>query len=113
MVPWRPKTLTIPGIKVFSSGNFRSGLIEEAKWGLWDEFLYDNAKANLSNIVRDRLTQIVGSSVNAGPVGVPERRGIIERFFRTLEESSYHQLPSATGSHPKRSFAERSRKTGD
>ena len=101
VVPWKPKTLTIPGLKYSSSGNFPSGSMEEAQWGLWDEFLYDNAKANLSNIVRDRLTQIVGCAVNAGPVGVPERRGIIERFFRTLEDSSYHQLPSTTGSHPR------------
>lgn len=101
VVPWKPKTLSIPGLNYSSTGSFPSYLIKEAKWGLWDEFLYDNAKANLSNIVRDRLTNIVGSSVNAGPVGVPERRAIIERFFRTLEESSYHQLPSTTGSHPK------------
>ncbi|MGC4379219.1 hypothetical protein WD019_20230 [Fictibacillus sp. Mic-4] len=75
--------------------------MKEAQWGLWDEFLYDNARANLSNIVRDRLTQIVGCAVNAGPVRVPERRAIIERFFKTLEDNSYHQLPSTTGSHPR------------
>lgn len=101
VVPWKPKTISIPGLNYSSTGSFPSHSMEEAKWGLWDEFLYDNAKANLSNIVRDRLTQIVGCSVNAGPVGVPERRAIIERFFRTIEESSYHQLTSTTGSHPK------------
>ncbi|MFB8734746.1 hypothetical protein ACEQPO_15075 [Bacillus sp. SL00103] len=51
--------------------------------------------------MRDRLTQVIGCSVNAGPVRTPERRGIIERFFRTLEENGYHKLSTTTGSHPK------------
>ncbi|WP_154657980.1 DDE-type integrase/transposase/recombinase [Fictibacillus gelatini] len=101
VVPWKRKSLTIPGLKYSSNGSFPSDSLKEAQWGLWDEFLYDNARANLSNIVRDRLTQIVGCAVNAGPVRVPERRAIIERFFKTLEDNSYHQLPSTTGSHPR------------
>ncbi|MCP1148706.1 MULTISPECIES: DDE-type integrase/transposase/recombinase [Bacillus] len=101
IVPHEPKTLTIPGLKLSSSGNFPSENIKSTQWGLWDEFHYDNAKANLSNIVRDRLTQVIGCSINAGPVRTPERRGIIERFFRTLEENGYHKLSTTTGSHPK------------
>ncbi|WP_281201413.1 hypothetical protein ACLBKW_09000 [Bacillus altitudinis] len=101
VIPRERRKLSIPGLKFSNRGNFPSEYLEEAKWGVWDEFLYDNAKANLSNIVRDRLTQIIGCSVNAGPVRVPERRGIIERFFRTLEDTGYHKLPTTTGSHPK------------
>lgn len=101
IVPWKPEPLTIPGLTYSDSGNFPSHALHAAQWGLWDEFFYDNARANLSNIVRDRLTQVVGCAVNAGPVRTPERRGIIERFFKTLEESSYHQLESTTGSHPR------------
>ncbi|MDA1570717.1 hypothetical protein PDK93_32455, partial [Bacillus cereus] len=40
-------------------------------------------------------------SINTGPVAVPIRRPIIERFFRTLEQNGFHRLPSTTGSHPK------------
>ncbi|WP_144516560.1 DDE-type integrase/transposase/recombinase [Bacillus sp. WP8] len=101
VIPRGRRKLSIPGLKFSNRGNFPSEYLEEAKWGVWDEFLYDNAKANLSNIVRDRLTQIIGCSVNAGPVRVPERRGIIERFFKTLEDTGYHKLPTTTGSHPK------------
>ncbi|KUF22422.1 DDE-type integrase/transposase/recombinase [Bacillus sp. G1(2015b)] len=101
VIPRERRKLSIPGLKFSNRGNFPSEYLEEAKWGVWDEFLYDNAKANLSNIVRDRLTQIIGCSVNAGPVRVPERRGIIERFFKTLEDTGYHKLPTTTGSHPK------------
>ncbi|MDN4079348.1 hypothetical protein QYF52_15475 [Paenibacillus polymyxa] len=45
----------------------------------------DNGRANLANLVKDRLQQIVGCTVNFGPVSAPELRGIIERLFRTLE----------------------------
>src|SRR5699024_7573883 len=64
VVPWEPQPLTIPGLTYADSGDFPSHALQEAKWGLWDELLYDNAKANLSHIVRDRLTQVVGCAVN-------------------------------------------------
>jgi transposase InsO family protein len=101
IMPWEPKDLTIPGLKYPEHGGYASQLIPEAKWGIWDEFHYDNGKANLSNVVRERLTQIIGCSVNAGPVSMPERRGIIEKLFDLLEENGYHRLLSTTGSHPK------------
>ncbi|WCN36214.1 hypothetical protein [Aneurinibacillus uraniidurans] len=101
IVPWKEKNFTITGLKYPEHGGYASRLIPEARWGLWDEFHYDNGKANLSNIVRERLTQIIGCSINAGPVNTPERRGIIERFFGLLEENGYHRLPSTTGSYPK------------
>ncbi|MED0708838.1 DDE-type integrase/transposase/recombinase [Aneurinibacillus aneurinilyticus] len=101
IVPWEEKEFTITGLKYPEYGGYASQLIPEAKWGIWDEFHYDNGKANLSNVVRERLTQIIGCSINAGPVSTPERRGIIERFFGLLEENGYHRLPNTTGSHPK------------
>ncbi|WJQ78966.1 hypothetical protein [Brevibacillus brevis] len=100
VVPWTPKKITIPGLRYSEWGGFASNVVPETQWGVWDEFLYDNAKANLATVVRERLTQIIQCGINAGPVSTPERRGIIERFFLTLEENGYHRLPSTTGSHP-------------
>lgn len=97
----RPKesvNLTIPGLKYPDNGGFHSTAIPETRWAIWDEFLYDNAMANLSKIVTKNLTQIVKCNVNAGPAATPERRGIIERFFKTLESRGYHRLVSTTGS---------------
>lgn len=97
----RPKekiNLTIPNLKYPDNGGFHSIAIPETRWAIWDEFLYDNAKANLSNIVIKTLTQTVKCNVNAGPAATPERRGIIERFFKTLESRGYHRLASTTGS---------------
>lgn len=98
--PWRKKSLTIVGLKYSEKANFPSNLIPEARFGIWDEFCYDNAKANIANIVKEKLSELIGCSINMGPVAVPVRRPIIERFFRTLEQNGYHRLPSTTGSNP-------------
>jgi transposase InsO family protein len=100
VTPWQPKKLTIPALKYPEKGGLPSGVFEEAKWALWDEFAYDNAKANLADRVREKLTSVVNCAVNAGPVETPERRPFIERFFGILEENGYHRLPSTTGSSP-------------
>ena len=98
ITPWQPKKLTIPALKYSPKSGLPSGVFAEAKWALWDEFAYDNAKANLADRVREKLTSVVGCAVNAGPVETPERRPFIERFFGVLEENGYHRLPSTTGS---------------
>ncbi len=100
VIPWQPKSLTIPGLKLPDDGGFHSIAIPQTEWALWDEFCYDNGKSNLAEIVNSRLKEIVGCHVNAGPVSTPERRGIIERFFGLLEENGYHRLPNTTGSNP-------------
>lgn len=100
----RPKekiNLTIPKLKYPDNGGFHSIAIPETRWVVWDEFLYDNAMANLSKVVTKNLTQIVKCNINAGPAATPERRGIIERFFKTLETRGYHRLVSTTGSNIK------------
>lgn len=98
--PWKPMELTIPGLKYPAEGGLPSGVIQEASWALWDELYYDNAKANLSNIVKDRLKRIVNCRINAGPVKSPTKRSLIERFFGLLEENGFHRLVNTTGSNP-------------
>lgn len=97
IVPKTRRNLTIPGLKYDENGGFPSGAFKELEWALWDELAYDNAKSNLSNIVRERLTSTINCAINAGPVATPERRPFIERFFETLEENGFHRLPSTVG----------------
>lgn len=110
VVPWKPKEFCIPNLKYTEGSGFPSGLIPETSWALWDEFAYDNALANIANIVTDRLKKVVGSSINAGPVAHPERRGMVEKFFDVLEENGFHRLINTTGSgknDPRRKNAEK------
>lgn len=95
------KVINHTWIKYLEKGGFVSEVVSEAQWNLWEEFCYDNAKANLAHIVTTRLKHIIGCAINAGPVSTPERRGIIERFFGVLEENGYHRLVNTTGSHSK------------
>lgn len=98
--PWKKKSLTIVGLNYSEKANFPTNFIPEASYGVWDEFCYDNAKANIAKIVKEKLVDLIDCSINMGPVAVPVRRPIIERFFRTLENNGFHRLPSTTGSNP-------------
>lgn len=100
VVPHKKRELTISGLKYLEKGGFPSSEIPEAEWGLWEELSFDNGKANLAKMVKDRLHHIVECRVNPGPVGFPEKRGIIERLFRTLEDRGYHKMVNTTGSNP-------------
>lgn len=100
LTPWRPLQLTIPDLKYPDGAGFPSGMIAKCERVLWDETRFDNAWENLAFEVTDSLMEVVGCDVNAGEVGVPNRRPFVERFFRTLEEHSFHRLRNTTGSNP-------------
>mgnify|MGYP001572517706 CR=1 FL=1 len=101
VAPWKPRAFTIPGLRYPERGGFPSGVFPQLGWAAWDEFGIDNAKANLADVTLDALVSRMGSKVNAGAVGLIERRAIIERLFLTFEENGIHRLPSTTGSNPK------------
>ncbi len=110
ILPWKSKTLTIPGLNYSKNAGFPSSKFSEAEYGIWDEICYDNAKSHLSNEIKNLLTKQIGCSINMGPVAVPVNRPIIERLFRSIEENSFHRLPSTTGSNvldPRRKDAEK------
>ncbi len=98
--PWGPMQLTIPSLEYQEDAGLPSFIIPEMQYAIWDELCYDNAKANLANIVQETLKNFVGCSVNAGPVATPVRRAFIERFFNTLETNGYQRLISTTGNGP-------------
>jgi putative transposase len=100
VVPWEPMQFTIPGLAYPDKTCFHS-TIPEAKWAVWRELKYDNAKANLAGMVQNRLTEVINCAVNPGPVKYPEARSIIERFFGLLEQNSIQRLSITTGSNPK------------
>ncbi|MFC5603350.1 hypothetical protein [Sporosarcina koreensis] len=98
--PWEPRKLAIPELEYPVHSGFPSSVIEETKFGIWDEFCYDNAKANISKIVQEKLNNFVGCSINMGPVATPIRRPHIERFYNTLETNGFHRIVSTTGNAP-------------
>lgn len=99
ITPWKPRTLTIPSLEYAKDAGFPSG-IPNLQWALFDEFCYDNAKANLATTVLTKLSSVLGCAINPGPVKTPESRAILERLFKTIEENGFHRLPSTTGGSP-------------
>ncbi|MFX3637404.1 MAG: hypothetical protein ACE3L7_02015 [Candidatus Pristimantibacillus sp.] len=99
VLPNEPLKLTIDGLLYHETGGFPSAVFpESASWAVWDVLCFDNAQSHLAILVKDRLKNLIGCSTNLGPVALPMRRGIIERFFKSLEETGFHRLPNTTGS---------------
>ena len=78
---------------------FHSDAIPEAEWAVFDTIMLDNAKAHLAGQVQHKLADILKCTIQFGAVSSPETRGIVERFFRTLETAGFHRLPGTTGSN--------------
>lgn len=98
----RPKerlTLTIPGLSYQDSAGFPSEKFDCCKWAAWEACSFDNAKSNLSKLVKDRMENLIECNTNPGPVAMPLRRANIERLFGILESLGFHNLPNTTGSH--------------
>ena len=97
--PRKKMEFTIPGFQYPVDGGFPRFVAEETSWAIFDAIMLDNAKAHLAQDVVSKITEKLMCAVSFGPVATPETRGIIERFFGTLEENGYHRIVSTTGSN--------------
>lgn len=98
VMPHKRVELTIPGLSYHPNGGFPAEKFPDLEWAVWDVICLDNAKSHYAKMVQDRLTNLIGCTPNFGPVALPMRRGVIERFFKNLAESLFHRLPNTTGS---------------
>ena len=101
IIPKELKELSIRGLSYPSNGGYYSTAFPELKNILFDTIMLDNAKSHLSYFTLGKLTEDLKCSVNYGSVATPETRGIVERFFKTIESYGFHKLPMTTGSSPK------------
>ena len=80
------------------SGGFPGDTFPDILYPVFDMVMLDNAKSHLSLNVMEKLCDTLGCTLCYGAVAAPETRGIIERFFGTIEKTSLHRIPSTTGS---------------
>ncbi|MBR4085270.1 MAG: helix-turn-helix domain-containing protein [Lachnospiraceae bacterium] len=99
IVPHEKIAFTHNGFSYPKNGGFPSLAFPEIEWATFDMLMLDNAKSHLAKNTLDKLLNNVKCSVNFGSVATPETRGIIERFFKTLENGGFHRLPGTTGSN--------------
>ena len=99
MTPWQKKEPGIPEIRYSENAGLPSGLIKTCKYRAFDSIQLDNHKSHTSLKVINNIISTTGAKVTFGPKGVPEIRGIVERFLGRLKikySSIYHRQPAAT-----------------
>lgn len=99
IVPKEKMDFTISGLKYPENGGFHSLAFPELKYVLFDIIKLDNAKSHLAKHTINKIVDELQTTVSFGSVATPETRGIIERFFGSLETRGFHKLPMTTGSN--------------
>lgn len=99
ILPHQKIEFKISGYCYPENGGFPSMALAETENALFDMVMLDNAKSHLSKNVRDKALNILKCALNYGSVSTPETRGIVERFFGTLESKGFHRLPMTTDSN--------------
>lgn len=96
---WKPRQMTIPGFGVRAGDGFPSDQIPGLTSCGFTHMLIDNALSHLAEPVTGRISAVAGCAVNFGPPGRFDRRPIVERVFKALEQAGFVRLPSTTGSN--------------
>lgn len=99
IIPKSPIHFTLRGLAYPDNYGYPSLAIPATEWAMPNIIMLDNAKAHLAENVIEKLSTGLYCTLNFGSVATPETRGIVERVFKTLEESGYHRLVSTTGSN--------------
>lgn len=99
IIPRIPIHFTLRGLAYPDNYGYPSLAIPATEWAMPNIIMLDNAKAHLAENVIEKLSTGLYCSLNFGSIATPETRGIVERVFKTLEESGYHRIVSTTGSN--------------
>jgi len=99
--PWKSRPLTIPNLARNPKGGMPTEKFPELEWAIPTELWFDNAASHYAKQVDQKIKVGLGIHINIGPVRTPERRGILERLFRTIETDGLNRIPSTTGTDPK------------
>lgn len=91
------KQFLIPALRYHAGAGFVDEAVPAATYAVWDWLRFDNARANLAEDTLVTLTETLGCVADAGPVGEPNERAYIERFFGTIGSHLSHRLPGTTG----------------
>ena len=94
------KQFLIPGMRYEPRAGFVDEVAAGSAYALWEWLRFDNARANLAEDTLLTLTETLGCIADAGPIGDPNERAYIERFFGTIGSHLSHRLPGTTGYNP-------------
>ncbi|MCR4657823.1 MAG: Mu transposase C-terminal domain-containing protein [Lachnospiraceae bacterium] len=98
ILPRERPAITIDGLSYPENGGYYQTAFPELRYALYGSVMLDNAKSHLAENTVEKIVDHLGCAVNFGSVATPEARGIVERFFGTIEQRGFHRLPATTGS---------------
>lgn len=97
--PWRPRSLSIPGLN-YQEGSGLPGGVIPALAGCFPAILkVDNAAPHFAKRIAESARKRLGCAVTWGSIGHWEHNAVTERLFKTLETYGFQRLPSTTGSN--------------
>ena len=99
LLPRKKMVFKIAGLKYPENDGFHNLAYPELRYALFDNLMLDNAKSHLAKHTIHKVVDELKISINFGSVATPETRGIVERFFGSLETRGFHKLPMTTGSN--------------
>lgn len=99
--PWSKKVMPAATLGYAKGAGLPSGVINGCAWRMFDALQFDNAYSHLSSYVQERIIGAGLNEVQTNKPISPRSDALVERFFKTFEEMSLHQLPMTTGSDPK------------
>lgn len=102
LVRWTRKELTFGDQAYFEDAALPSGHDERYVGLCWNETSVDGALAETCKTVKDKLRDVVGSTLMDPSVGFAQRRSkddrpFIESFFKTLGARGLHRMSNTTG----------------
>ncbi|MGQ3050774.1 MAG: hypothetical protein ACT6S0_03215 [Roseateles sp.] len=99
--PWKPKKLTVEGLRYAEGAGFPCGCVEGLEDGIQPAMKrLDNAVQHWAALIREDLRAAIGCAIAYGAVGSWWRNSISERLFGTLERFGFQRLPSSMGTGP-------------
>lgn len=100
LTPHRSRESKIPALRTRPGGGFPSAVIPQTAWACWNTLRFDAAKSHFAKATLERLTTVVGCTIDNGPLGQKNERALVERFFDQLASHFAHRLPATTGNEP-------------
>ncbi len=100
LTPWRPLIMPNERICYRPGSGFPSGIIAECAWRAFDALRCDNAYAQRSPWVQKQIIMHIANEVIINRGKHPRSDAILERFFKSFEELTFHNWPNTTGSSP-------------
>lgn len=99
-LPWKPKELSVPGMKYKKGAGLPSGVLPQCRGRLVKIISIDNHLTHLAELIVGHLRRRTGAVLRYGQVRRWIARQTVEHVFAELQKHSFQRIPSTTGSGP-------------